>query len=86
MDEANPDPNLPVSKDDEDENINNGDHNNDDDNDNDNNDNNNDNNNTDNDDEGDDDEDDNCNVDGPTVQAHVDLAKTACKYCRTQHC
>ena len=36
--------------------------------------------------EGDNDEDDNGDVNGPTVQAHVDLAKTACKYCRTQYC
>ena len=77
MDEANPDPNLPVSKADDDENVNNGDHYDDDDNDND---------NDDNDNEGEDNEDDNCDVNGPTVQAHVDLAKTACKYCRTQYC
>ena len=44
----------------------------DDDNDNDNDDNNNNNND-------DDDDDNNCDVDGPTVQAHVNLAKTACK-------
>jgi hypothetical protein len=80
MDEANPNPNLPhfsVSKDDDDENINNGsvDQNNNDDNEGDNN-------------EGDNNEDDNnnCDVDGPTIQAHVDLAKMAYKYCRTQYC
>ena len=73
MDEANPDPDLPhfsVSKDDDD----------DDDNDD------NDDNDDDDNGEGDNDEDDNGDVDGPTVQAHVDLAKTACKYCRTQYC
>ena len=26
-----------------------------------------------------------CDVDGPTVEAFVDLAKTACKYHSTQH-
>jgi hypothetical protein len=29
------------------------------------------------------DEDGDGDVDGPTVEAYVDLAKTACKYCRT---
>ena len=39
----------------------------------------------DNDDDNDDDNDnDNCNVDGPTVEAFVDLVKMACKYCSTQ--
>ena len=42
----------------------------------------NDNDNNDNDDNNDDN--DNCDVDGPTVEAFVDLAKTACKYHSTQ--
>jgi hypothetical protein len=29
------------------------------------------------------DEDGDGDVDGPTVEAYIDLAKTACKYCRT---
>jgi len=29
-------------------------------------------------------DDDDCDVDGPTVEAFVDLAKMACKYCSTQ--
>ena len=44
-------------------------------------------NNNDNDDDDDDDDDDdnnNCDVDGPTVEAFVDLAKMACKYRSTQ--
>ena len=32
----------------------------------------------------DDDDDDNCDVDGPTVEAFVDLVKMACKYRSTQ--
>ena len=29
----------------------------------------------------DDDDEDSYDIDGPTVQAHVELAKTACEYC-----
>jgi len=35
-------------------------------------------------DNNDNDNDDNCDVDGPTVEAFVDLAKMACKYHSTQ--
>ena len=70
MDKANPDPDLPHFSVRKDDNDNND---------------NNDNNNDD-DGEGDNNEDDNGDVDGPTVQAHVDQAKMACKYCKTQYC
>ncbi len=32
-----------------------------------------------------DDNNDNDNVDGPTVEAHVDLAKKSCKFCTTYY-